>query len=90
MERFPSVTIIAEPFTDIEDWEMGVAHFATGFGNPEDLDGECEMLFSEAVYPVCSPGYLKRTGFDVNLPISSAGSEGAKSSTERIQCHGHF
>ncbi len=67
MERFPSVTVIAEPFTDVEDWEMGAAHFAIGFGNPEDLDGECEMLFSEAVYPHCSPEYFERRG-----PFASA------------------
>ncbi|MEM7427775.1 MAG: LysR substrate-binding domain-containing protein [Pseudomonadota bacterium] len=62
MERFPSATIIAEPFTDVEDWEMGGADFAIGFGNPEDLEGECELLFSEPVYPVCSPSYLEREG----------------------------
>lgn len=67
MDHFPSVTVIAEPFTDVEDWEMGDANFAIGFGNPEDLDGECEMLFSQAVYPVCSPAYLEQKG-----PITSA------------------
>lgn len=62
MDRFPNATIIAEPFTDTEDWEMGDADFAIGFGNPEDLVGECELLFAEAVFPVCSPHYLKRKG----------------------------
>jgi len=62
IERFPSVTIVAEPFTDIEDWEMGDANFAIGFGNPNELDGECEMLLLEPVYPVCSPEYLERKG----------------------------
>ncbi len=62
MERFPTVTIITEPFTDVEDWEMGDAAFAIGFGNPEDLDGECEMLFHEPFYPVCSPSYVEQSG----------------------------
>jgi len=62
MEQFPSVTIIAEPFTDIEDWDMGDADFAIGFGNPEDLEGECEILFREAFFPVCSPLYRVREG----------------------------
>lgn len=67
-DQFPSLTIIAEPFTDVEDWEMGEADFAIGFGRPEDLEGECEMLFHQAFFPVCSPTYLDRNG-----PFEEAG-----------------
>ncbi len=67
-DRFPSLTIIAEPFTDVEDWDMGEADFAIGFGQPEDLTGECEMLFHQTFFPVCSPTYLDRKG-----PFDSAG-----------------
>jgi DNA-binding transcriptional LysR family regulator len=61
-EQFPSLTIIAEPFTDVEDWDMGGADFAIAFGKPEDLEGECEMLFHQVFFPVCSPGYLEKNG----------------------------
>ena len=67
-DRFPSLTIIAEPFTDVEDWDMGDADFAIGFGRPEDLAGECEMLFHQVFFPVCSPAYLDRKG-----PFETAG-----------------
>ena len=61
-ERFPNLTIVVEPFTDVEDWEMGDADFAIGFGKPGDLEGECEMLFHQVFFPVCSPGYLECNG----------------------------
>lgn len=67
-ERFPSLTIVVEPFTDVEDWEMGDADFAIAFGKPGDLEGECELLFHQEFFPVCSPGYL-----ELNGPFDCAG-----------------
>ncbi|MEM7172738.1 MAG: LysR substrate-binding domain-containing protein [Pseudomonadota bacterium] len=61
-DRFPKLTIVVEPFTDVEDWEVGEADFAIGFGNPGDLDGQCEMLFHQSFFPVCAPGYLDNNG----------------------------
>ncbi len=66
-ERFPSLTIVVEPFTDVEDWEMGDADFAIAFGKPGDLEGECELLFHQEFFPVCSPDFLALNG-----PLSSA------------------
>ena len=61
-ERFPNLTIVVEPFTDVEDWEIGDADFAIAFGRPRELEGECEMLFQQGFFPVCSPGYLHNNG----------------------------
>ncbi len=60
IDEFPSLTIIAEPFTDVEDWEMGDADFAIAFGRLENR--ECEMLFHQVFFPVCSSTYLERNG----------------------------
>lgn len=60
--QFPNLTIVVEPFTDVEDWVMGDADFAIGFGKPGDLEGECEMLFHQLFFPVCSPAYRDGNG----------------------------
>lgn len=61
-ERFPSLTIVVEPFTDIEDWEVGDADFAIAFGKPGDLEGECDLLFHQDFFPVCAPAYRAEKG----------------------------
>ncbi|MEM1403051.1 MAG: LysR family transcriptional regulator [Pseudomonadota bacterium] len=60
--EFPALTIVVEPTIDFSDVIGARADFGIGFGDPEELPGDLELLARPKVFPVCSEKYAGEFG----------------------------